>query len=266
MLYKKEGLPEENEIVICTIKKILPNSVFVDLDEYKNREGLIHISEISPGRIRNIRDFVKEGKKIVCKVLRIDRTKGNIDLSLRRVAQSQKINKNNEYKQEIRSEKILEAVAKQNDLTLEEMYNKVGYKLIEEYGTLNVCFEELSKNQEILKQLKLDKKLEKDIITIVKEKIKPKIIKISGIFKITSTLPDGIEVIKETIKKVVDYCKKENAQCEILYSGAPSYRVVIESQSYKEAEKHLEKMVEIAKSNFKGKGNIDFIRNEKRNL
>jgi len=25
-------------------------------------------------------------------------------------------------------------------------------------------------------------------------------------------------------------------------------------------------MVEIAKSNFKGKGNIDFIRNEKRNL
>ena len=194
MLYKKEGLPEENEIVICTIKKILPNSVFVDLDEYKNREGLIHISEISPGRIRNIRDFVKEGKKIVCKVLRIDRTKGNIDLSLRRVAQSQKINKNNEYKQEIRSEKILEAVAKQNDLTLEEMYNKVGYKLIEEYGTLNVCFEELSKNQEILKQLKLDKKLEKDIITIVKEKIKRDSQHLLQLKKRTFEIPQSKEV------------------------------------------------------------------------
>src|SRR3990167_9954155 len=98
MFYKKNGLPEESEIVVCTIKKILPNSVFVDLDEYENKEGLIHISEISPGRIRNIRDFVKEGKKIVCKVLKVDVQKGHLDLSLRRVNQVQRINKNKEYK------------------------------------------------------------------------------------------------------------------------------------------------------------------------
>jgi len=66
MFYKKQGFPEVDDIIICTIKKILPNCVFVILDEYENKEGLIHISEISPGRIRNIRDFVKEGKKIVC--------------------------------------------------------------------------------------------------------------------------------------------------------------------------------------------------------
>ena len=38
MFYKKEGIPEEGEIVICTIKKILPNSIFVNLDEYQNKE------------------------------------------------------------------------------------------------------------------------------------------------------------------------------------------------------------------------------------
>ena len=68
MFYKKQGIPEENEIVICTVKKILPHGVFVSIDEYKDKEGLIHISEISPGRVRNIRDFVEEGKKIVCKI------------------------------------------------------------------------------------------------------------------------------------------------------------------------------------------------------
>ncbi len=100
MAQKKQGFPEENEIVLCTVKKILPHGIFVSLDEYKSQEGLIHISEISPGRVRNIRDFVKEGKRIVCKILRVNKEKNHIDLSLRRVNQAQRINKNTEHKQE----------------------------------------------------------------------------------------------------------------------------------------------------------------------
>jgi len=64
MLLKKEGFPERDEFVLCTVTNIQFHSVFVDLDEYV-KPGMIHISEISPGRIRNIRDFVKEGKKVV---------------------------------------------------------------------------------------------------------------------------------------------------------------------------------------------------------
>jgi translation initiation factor 2 subunit 1 len=79
MLYKKTGLPEESELVLCTVTKVLPNSVFVTLDEY-GIDGLIHISEVSPGRIRNIRDFVKEGKKVVCKILRINVERGQVDV------------------------------------------------------------------------------------------------------------------------------------------------------------------------------------------
>ena len=59
MFYKKNGLPNPNDFVICTVKNILHHSVFVNLDEYNNLEGLVHISEIAPGRIRNIRDFLK---------------------------------------------------------------------------------------------------------------------------------------------------------------------------------------------------------------
>ncbi len=46
-------------------------------------EGLLHVSEISSSWIRNIRDFVREGQKMVLKVLRVDLEKGHIDLSLR---------------------------------------------------------------------------------------------------------------------------------------------------------------------------------------
>jgi translation initiation factor 2 subunit 1 len=265
MFYKKQGLPEENEIVLCTIKKILPNSVFVDLDEYQHKEGLIHISEISPGRIRNIRDFVKEGKKIVCKILRIDRIKNHIDLSLRRVNQAQRINKNNEYKQEQKSEKILESIGKRNKIPLGEMYTKVGYKIIETFGNLNTCFQELIKDNTILKPLNLDKKIEEEIITIVKERIKPKIIKISSMIQLKTTLPKGIEVIKETLKKINDLCIKEKFGCDILYEGAPNYKITITASNYKEAEKNLDKIIKLTETDFKNKGTFASLRNEKRN-
>ena len=106
MLFKKQGFPEEGELVLCTVTSVQFHSVFVDIDEY-GKSGLIHISEVSPGRIRNIRDFVKECKKIVCKVLRINEEKGYIDLSLRRDNESEKIRKIDYNKKEQNSEKIL---------------------------------------------------------------------------------------------------------------------------------------------------------------
>ena len=93
MYFKKQGFPREGEIVVCTVRKIMRTTVFVDLDGYINREGIIHISEISPGRIRTIRDYVKEGKKVVCKVLRKNERYGNLDLSIRRVTTGQKLKK-----------------------------------------------------------------------------------------------------------------------------------------------------------------------------
>ena len=50
MLYRREGFPDEGEIVLCTVTKINPNSVFVNVDDY-DKGGMVHISEISPGRI-----------------------------------------------------------------------------------------------------------------------------------------------------------------------------------------------------------------------
>ena len=92
MLFKKQDFPEESELVLCTVTSVQYHSVFVELDEY-SKNGMIHISEVSPGRIRNIRDFVKEGKKIVCKVLRINREKGYIELSIRRDNETEKSRK-----------------------------------------------------------------------------------------------------------------------------------------------------------------------------
>src|SRR3989339_26166 len=106
MLIKRIGYPEESDLVMCTVNYIQHNSVFVSIHEY-NRQGMIPISEIAPGRIRNIRDYVTEGRVVICKVLRVNQERGYIDLSLRRVSESQRRQKSDEVKQETKAEKII---------------------------------------------------------------------------------------------------------------------------------------------------------------
>lgn len=265
MFYKKENIPEENEIVLCTVKKILFHVVFVSIDEYKNLEGMVHISEVSPGRIRNLRDFVKESKRIVCKVLKIDKERKQIDLSLRRVSTTQTINKLTEMKQEEKAEKILEIVAKKLGISLEEIYKDVGYKIIEKYGTLTSFFYELVKeDKDLLKELTSSQKISSELTKVIKEKIKLPEIKISGILKLSSSAPDGINLIKKAIRNTVELNKKKKYEVKITYLGAPRYQLTVVAPDYKIAEAELKETSDFAISEIKKqKGYGEFSRDDK---
>lgn len=231
MFYKKQGMPEEGEILICTVQRISLHTVFVTLDEYSNLEGMIHISEISPGRIRNLRDFVKEGKKIVCKVLKI-RDKTQLELSLRRVTTSFRLSKLDEYKKEEKAEKLLEQIGKKLKFSLEEMYKQVGYRAIEKYSLLNTFFNKISvEGEKILEELKIDKKISREIYKIVKEKIKPVELKIKAFLILKSFSPNGIDQIKRALSLAKN--------SKINYISAPKYIMEVTSTDYKKAESLL---------------------------
>ena len=59
MVRKRQEIPSENDLVICTITKVFSHGAFAKLDEYGDIEGFIHISEVASAWIKNIRDFVK---------------------------------------------------------------------------------------------------------------------------------------------------------------------------------------------------------------
>jgi len=86
----REEFPEEGELVVATVKKVLKYGAFVTLDEYPGLEAYLPISEISTGWVRNIRDYVQEGRKIVAKVIVVDPAKKKIDVSMKRVSPSQR--------------------------------------------------------------------------------------------------------------------------------------------------------------------------------
>jgi len=257
MFYKKSGLPEQGEIVICTVTKILYHSVFAKLDEYKHLDGMIHISEISPGRIRNIRDYVKEGKKIVCKVLNIKRDKGQIDLSIRRVNTMQRINKSDDFKQEQKAEKLLEFIGKQLNKDLKAMYVEAGFKLIETYGSLYDAFQRFVLDDESIKELKLDKKLEELLLKIVKDKIKPPEVEIKGILNLICENSDGVEVIKKVLTKA------QKGDIKITYMGAPKYKISVKASDYKTAEGILKNaQEEVIEGITKAGGTGEFIKSK----
>ncbi|MBL7051124.1 translation initiation factor IF-2 subunit alpha [Candidatus Woesearchaeota archaeon] len=248
MLFQRRGFPEEDEFVICTVNKVFPHSVFCTLDEF-NRTGVIHISEVSPGRIRNIRNFVKEDKKVICKVLRIDQEKGHIDLSLRRVNDAQKRGKTNEIKQEQLAEKILEFVTKNLELDLKKTYMQLTETIFKTYPTLYSCFEEVIESELDLSSLGIDKKLAKELTIVIKQRIKPIEVEIKGILYLTNYEPNGVEIIKEVLEKA-----NLDEKISITYKSAGQYKVLVKSSNYPEAEEILKKATEEAIDEIEKKG------------
>jgi translation initiation factor 2 subunit 1 len=242
MLYRKSGFPHDSEFVLCTVTKIQFNSVFVRLDEY-DKQGMIHISEISPGRIRNIRDYVREGKVVVCTVLRVNRERGQIDLSLRRVNETQKRIKLNEIKQEQKAEKILEVVAKSQKKELNSFYISIISKLSEKYSGLYGFFEDIVAGNAQIKQLELQKPVADALEELIRQRIKLPEVEIEGNLYLTSYQPNGVEIIRGALAKLQDAGKDA---VSLHYVGAGKYPVKVKAEDYKAAEKIMKKSIDAA--------------------
>ncbi len=254
LLLQKQGFPEEGELVLCTITKIYHNSVFANLDEY-GKSGMIHISEISPGRIRNIRDYVTPNKKVVCKVLKLDQSKGHIDLSLRRVNENQRKNKNGEIKQQQIAEKIIKYVALQTKQDEKKLCNSIYSKIKDKYTSIYSIFEEALTDESVLKELGLSKKETDLILETIRQRIKQKKVQVKQKMILQSYEPDGVELIKKILKKVQD------DKASISYDGGGKYTLAVTAEDYKSAEKKLdEKTNTIVEDMEKQKGVVELIK------
>lgn len=68
-------------ILTGKITGIQPYGAFVALDE--NTQGLVHISEITHGYVKDINDHLKVGDEVQVKILSVDEGAGKIGLSIR---------------------------------------------------------------------------------------------------------------------------------------------------------------------------------------
>jgi len=234
--------PKEGEFVLGTVQSLFKQGAFIGLDEYKGQRGMLHLSEISLKWVRNIRDYVKEGQKVVLLVLRIDPSRGHIDLSLRRVNEAQKKQKLQDIKQEQRSKKIIEMIASDLKLKSEEVSEKLNAVLLEEYPSIYKGFESISLDKAVAEKLKIPDKWKPKLVEIVCKSIKPPYVEINGFVELTSYEPDGVEVIKESLSRILK--TKGDAELGVSYISAPMYRIHVKARDYKTAERMLKESSE----------------------
>lgn len=267
MALKTKEFPEEGDLIIATVTKVMPYGAFVKLDEYADREGLIHVSEVASTWVRNIRDHVREGQKAVARVLRVDPTKGHIDLSLKRITDQQKRDKIQEWKRAQKAEKLLGLAAKKMRKRLKKAYEEIGSKLEEKYGELYAAFEDAAKKgKDALVAIGIQEKWADTLTKIAQENVEFPSVEIVGYVDLKCPGPTGIETIKDALLKTKEI-SEDDVKLEVTYVGAPRYRIHVTAPDYKLAEKVLEKAVEATTSTVeKAGGSAEFHRLTKKGV
>ncbi|MDG6244463.1 MAG: translation initiation factor IF-2 subunit alpha [Methanolobus sp.] len=230
--------PESGDFVVCTVKNVTDFGAYTSLEEFDGKEGFIHISEIKAGWVKYVRDHVREGQKIVCKVLNVDSSRRHIDLSLKDVNEHQKRAKIQDWKNEQKAFKWLQFVAEETDTSNDEM-EMIKLKMLENFGSLYSAFEEAAINSEdAFNDVKLKKKLVTSIVKVAQSNIKLPYVDIAGFIDLNCYLPDGIEIIKQALE-AGNNIEEEGVRVEISYTGAPRYRIKVIAPDYKKAESIL---------------------------
>jgi len=255
-----QEMPEESEIVLATVTKVMDHGAYVTLDEYDDIQGFLHISEIAPGWIRSISRFVRDGEKKVLLVKKVNSKRGDIDLSLKQISKDQKKQKLKEVKKFEKGKTLLQNVQDKAKLSDEEI-EKLEDKIFSKFDSVYDAFIEIGRNGiESVKELKLAKKTA-TVIEEICSKIKLPSVEIRGIMEIINEKTDGVEIIK---KILLDELKKDPT-INITYLGAPKYRLSITSDNFKSAEKTLKPIIAEIQSNIeKKKGSFKFTREESR--
>ncbi len=247
MVKNRRELPDANELVVATVREIFDYGAYVTLDEFDNLRAYLPWSEVASRWVRDIRDVLREGQKIVVKVIRVNKAKKYVDVSLKRVYEGDKKRKMLEFKRKQRAEKILELTAQQIGKTLDDAYNEVGWPLEDYYGEIFHGLEEAAmRGEEALREAGIKDEWIEPLMNTIRKQIEIKKVKIEGVLILRSTKPNGVEVVKKILEKMKNV--DEKAQINIYTMGAPKYKVEVISDNYKKAEKLLQKALSQAES------------------
>ncbi len=234
-------MPESDELVLATVKKILPYGAFCSLDEYGHRESFMHISEVAPRWIKNIHEFLHEGAHLVAKVYHVDLEKGQVDISLKRISETEKKRKLETVRRVKRAQKLFEVATKEAKSTTGESV-AARAALEDKYGDLMEAFEQVSAgDKNVLDGLKIEKGLVKALLSVAQKSIRHAKAELKAILQLTAWSADGIGRVKETL---LSLHAPADATLEIHYLGAPRYQITVAAKDYKEAQKVLDTLHE----------------------
>jgi translation initiation factor 2 alpha subunit (eIF-2alpha) len=218
----------EDDIVLCTVKKIEGTTIFLEVEG--NGTGTMPLSEVAPGRIRNLREFITVGKKVVCKILKI--RDGHPELSLRRVTAKERELVKDRYKKEKTLISALTSILGDNA-------QKIVIKIKESYD-IEEFLKMVKESPNVLEKFVPEQKIDSVQKLFLEKPEKEKEIKRVIIARTLSE--SGLNDLKSLLNI-------DNA--EIRYLGSSNFSMSVKDTDFKKANAKMEEIIKALKDKAK---------------
>ena len=263
---KYSGWPEKGDLVVGKVDEIEDFGVFVDLEEYEDKRGLVHVSNVASGWIKNVRDHVGVDERVVAKVLDVDESAQQIDLSLKDVNDHQRKEKIQDWKNEQKADNWMEQAF--GDDVDAETYAAVANELLAEFGSMYDGFETAAvQGHEALAETDLSDAERDAVVEVARENVSVPYVTVTGYVDLRSPGSDGVDDVRSALEAAGggdNGTVPDEVDLEVTYVGAPEYRLRVQASDYKTAESHLEAGVERAREAIETAGGTADFHRERR--
>eukprot|EP00529_Nitzschia_sp_RCC80_P025970 CAMPEP_0113461458 /NCGR_PEP_ID=MMETSP0014_2-20120614/11553_1 /TAXON_ID=2857 /ORGANISM="Nitzschia sp." /LENGTH=348 /DNA_ID=CAMNT_0000353223 /DNA_START=164 /DNA_END=1210 /DNA_ORIENTATION=+ /assembly_acc=CAM_ASM_000159 len=195
--------PEIETVVMVNVRNIADMGAYVSLMEYENIEGMILLSELSRRRIRSIHKLIRVNRNEVVMVLRVDKEKGYIDLSKRRVSPEDVKACEERFNKAKAVHSVLRHLAERRKYFLEELYQRIGWPLYRKYGhafdAFKLAISEDKSAGDPFEDLDVAQDLKDELKSYILRKLAPQPIKIRSDIEVSCFTYEGIDAIREAL-------------------------------------------------------------------
>lgn len=201
---------------MVNVRSIAEMGAYVYLLEYNNIEGMILLSELSRRRIRSINKLIRVGRSECVVVIRVDKDKGYIDLSKRRVSHEEIMKCEEKFAKAKCVNSILRHVGElleyETDEQLEELYIKSAWAFDKKYNKAGASYEAFKHavaNPEILDELELDEETKKMLLSNIRRRLTPQAVKIRADIEVACYGYEGVDAVKNALRSGLSLTTEE---------------------------------------------------------
>ncbi|XP_001603365.1 eukaryotic translation initiation factor 2 subunit 1 [Nasonia vitripennis] len=261
--FYKEKYPEVEDVVMVNVRSIAEMGAYVHLLEYNNIEGMILLSELSRRRIRSINKLIRVGKTEPVVVIRVDKEKGYIDLSKRRVSAEDVEKCTERYAKAKAVNSILRHVAEllnyESDDQLEELYQKTAWHFEEKYKKQKASaydfFKQSVLDPSILAECDLDERTKEVLLNNIKRKLTSQAVKIRADVEVACYGYEGIDAVKAALKAGLALSTDE-LPIKINLIAPPLYVMTTSTPEKTDGLKALSDAIEVIKEKIVSMGGV----------
>lgn len=202
--FYEQKFPEVDDVVMVNVVSIAEMGAYVHLSEYNNIEGMILLSELSRRRIRSIQKLIRVNRSECVVVLRVDKEKGYIDLSKRRVSAEEARKCEEKFNKGKAVNTILKHIAQKQKIDLATLYEKTAWKLEKKFGGPATSYDAfrlaVTEKPEIFDEMDVDDDLKKVVMDQIKARLTPQPVKIRSDVEVACYEYEGVNAVKAALR------------------------------------------------------------------